>query len=135
MSRFTVDYANVPKDTTVKRKASRKEGYKILYLLEMTIDGVDVVKIGITSQDIKLRVLGILDSHYNAYRYFPYCKPKRFTSTACAEEKEAILLKYFSSRRYHAAKAFGGHTELVAVPIQEVVEAYDLVMRDKLVLS
>jgi hypothetical protein len=136
VGRFTVDYSKLPDDSKPARKGKAiKEGYKILYVLLLHIDDREVVKIGITSNSIEQRVLGILGSCYTSYRYFPYCKPKRFTQVKDAEDKEALLLEYFSSRRYYPSKSFGGHTEIVDVPIDEVVEAYDLALQGKLVLS
>ena len=100
----------------------------IVYVLDLDVDGKQVVKIGVTTRKIEDRVVEILTSHFHAYRVFPRCRPKRFKSTVDIFEKEKILLDYFSDRKYRSEKKFGGCEELVDVPLGEVVEAYDIVI-------
>lgn len=97
----------------------------ILYILELDVDDRRVVKIGVTSRGISDRVVEILSSHFKSYRFFCWCKPKRFRTVDDAYGKEAILLRYFSDRKYESAKKFSGCQELVDVDVLEVVEVYE----------
>ena len=102
----------------------RKEG--ILYLLDIEVDGKRVVKIGVTCRPkIEDRVCEILTSHFHAYRFFNYCRPKRFRKVENPYDKEAQLLKYFKDRKYESEKIFSGCQELVEVDLDEAVEVYE----------
>lgn len=82
----------------------------------MVVDEVEVVKIGVTTRKkVEERVLEILESHYKSYRYFCYCKPKRFRSTEDIYEKEKMLHDYFEGCRYVSEKRFQGNTELFRI--------------------
>ena len=94
-------------------------------MLDIEVDGKRVVKIGVTSRRIEERVCEILTSHFHAYRYFCYCRPKRYRKVDNPYEKEAELLKYFKARKYESEKKFGGSTELVDVTLDEAVETYE----------
>lgn len=100
----------------------------IVYLLELDIDGKTVVKIGMTTRKIEDRVLEILLSCFKQYREFPRCRPKRFKKTIDAYGKEQLLLRYFSDYKYTSGKVFGGCQELVDVPLDVVVDAYERVL-------
>lgn len=106
----------------------RKNIEGILYLLCLNVDGVDVVKIGVTTRKIDDRVCEILHSHYKVYRWFPECYPKRFRKTKDVYEKEKILLDYFELYKFNAKKPFGGCQELVYAPLELVVEIYEKVL-------
>lgn len=97
----------------------------ILYILELDVDDRRVVKIGVTGRKLEDRVVEILSSHFKSYRFFCWCKPKRFRTVDDAYGKEAILLRYFSDRKYESAKKFSGCQELVDVDVLEVVEVYE----------
>lgn len=106
-----------------KKVNDNKEG--ILYLLDMVVDDKSVVKIGVTSRKIEDRVCEILTSHFHAYRFFCYCRPKRYRKVDNPYEKEAELLRYFSNRKYKSEKTFSGSSELVDVPLDEAVTVYE----------
>lgn len=98
----------------------------ILYLLELKVDGQDVYKIGITGRSIEQRVCEILTSHFGSYRYFPYCRPKRFRKTINAYEYEQLLLDYFKEYKFTPYNKFSGSTELLSgIELEEIVEAYE----------
>ena len=98
----------------------------ILYLLELTIDGQDVYKIGITTRNIEQRVCEILSSHFGSYRYFPYCRPKRFRKTTNAYEYEQLLLDYFKEFKFTPYSKFSGSTELLSgLELEVIVQAYE----------
>lgn len=101
-----------------------KEG--ILYVLDIEVDGKKVVKIGVTCRPkIEDRVCEILTSHFHAYRFFTYCRPKRYRKVEDPYDKESQLLRYFKDRKYVSEKVFSGCQELVDVTLDEVVEVYE----------
>lgn len=102
----------------------------ILYVILFTLDNKQLVKIGVTSRSIEARVTEILLSIFKTYREFPYCRPKRFSATSDAYSKEAKLHKHFADRRYSTSKKFNGHTEFFDVPLDEVVCAYEAVLKE-----
>lgn len=107
----------------------RYEG--IVYVLDIEVDGKRVVKVGLTTKKIEERVVQILASHFKAYRFFPYCRPKRFRRTDNIYDKEQKILKYFADRKYESEIKFDGSTELLDVALDEVVEVYEKVLRDE----
>ena len=108
-----------------------KEG--IVYILIMVVDGHEVYKIGVTSRDtVKDRVLEIVGSHLNVYRFVPYTYPKRFRKTKDIYEKEKILHEHFKKCRYESEKNFGGCKELFMVDDMEyLLEVYEKVLDGK----
>ena len=114
----------------MKLKVSNKKlsDETILYILVLNIDDQEVYKIGITSRNIEDRVCEILSSHFGIYRYFPYCRPKRFRKTVNAYEYEQALLEYFKEYQFTPYNKFSGSTELLSeVDLDVVVEAYETI--------
>lgn len=103
----------------------------ILYIVCFTMEGKDLVKIGITTRNIEDRVSEILISIFKKYREFPYCRPKRFKKTTEIFEKEAILHEYFKEHQHKTEKKFSGSTEFFDVPIDKVVSAYENLLEGK----
>lgn len=102
----------------------------------MEVDGKYVTKIGMTMRlDIELRVCEILTSYFKCYRYFPYCKPMKFTKTLDPLAKEQILLEYFKEYKYESLLPFGGCTELVDVDNALIKLAYKKVLADEQLLE
>lgn len=101
---------------------------EIVYLLEIEIDGKMYVKIGITSRKIEERVVEILSSVWTKWRYFPYCRPKRFRKCSNAYEKEQMLHSYFNKYKAELPHKFSGSTEMFDIPIDHVVEVYERVL-------
>ena len=98
----------------------------ILYLLSFTVDDVKVVKIGVTCRPkVEERVCEILTSIWKRYRIFPELYVKRYKKVPDVYQKEAALLKQFSSASYTPKMVFTGSTELVTATLEEVTEAYD----------
>lgn len=105
---------------------SNKDG--IVYILDLDVDDIRVVKIGVTTRKVEDRVLEILLSYWKTYRVFPRCYPKRFKRTTNIYEKEKLLLDYFSDCKFECAKQFSGYQELVYAPLEDVVEIYEKVI-------
>lgn len=97
-----------------------------LYVLQLNVDGRDVVKIGVTCRsNASDRWLEILQSHFISYRRYPACYPKRFRVVKEVYKKETELLKFFKKEQYRTEKRFSGCTELVNVDLLDVVRVYD----------
>jgi len=102
----------------------------IVYVLEMEVDGNIVVKVGFTKRVLVTdRICEILTSFFNSYRYFTRLYPKRYRRTSEAFEKEQEILTYFKNRKYESKKKFSGCQELLDVPLDEVVEVYERVLK------
>lgn len=110
-------------------KGNVSEDRMILYLLEIEIEGVKVVKFGVTRRKIEERVVEILTSLFYNTRRFHYCYPKRFKTVDGALDKEAKLLEYFDWCKYEGYK-FSGHTEVRVVSLEEAVEVYDYLVKE-----
>lgn len=110
-------------------KGNVAEDCMILYLLELEIDGVKVVKFGITRRKIYERVAEILISCFHSFRRFPACYPKRFKKVDDALVKEAMLLDYFKEFKYDGYK-FSGYTEVRTISLEEAVEVYDYLLKE-----
>ena len=107
----------------VTRMERTKPG--ILYVILVELEGKSLVKIGVTHRRIEDRVAEILVGIFKKYREFPYCRPKRFTTTRDPYKKEKALHKHFAKNSYSPGKKFGGSTEFFDVPLDDVVEVYD----------
>ena len=104
----------------------------ILYLLEIMVGDLQVIKIGVTCRKIEDRVCEILTSFFKSYRYFPYLRPKRFRKTTDVYEKEAKLLEHFKEYKYEPDSRFSGSTELISgVDLDVVVEEYERLLNDE----
>ena len=107
----------------VTRTLKSKPG--ILYVILVEMDGKSLVKIGVTHRKIEDRVSEILVGIFKKYREFPYCRPKRFITTANPYKKEKDLHNYFAKFNYQPSKKFSGSTEFFDVPLDDVVAVYD----------
>jgi|TARA_R110000744_G_scaffold202521_1_gene321392 hypothetical protein len=103
----------------------------ILYVVCFTLEGKELIKIGVTTRKIEDRVSEILVSIFKKYREFPYCRPKKFKKTYDIFHKEAILHEYFKNYSYITEKKFSGSTEFFDVPLCKVVEAYENLLEGK----
>ncbi len=105
----------------------------ILYVLVVRLDcGTEVYKVGVTKRKIEERVAEILTSFWLSYRYFPYCYPKRFSTTEEVYSKEAKMHKDLKEYKYTFDKSFGGHTEFVSgIPLDVLLEKYESVINEK----
>lgn len=101
------------------------ESAGILYILIIEIEDKTVYKIGVTKRNIQDRVSEILISFWHQYRYFPYCKPKRFTRTTEVYKKEAMMHKYFADKKYCSEHIFGGCSELFSdIDLEHMLDIY-----------
>ena len=103
----------------------------IVYLLDIEVDGKQVTKIGMSKREITDRVPEIQEAYLKVYRYFPYCKPMKFTKTLDPLAKEQILLEYFKEYKYESLLSFSGCQELVDVDVQLIKLAYKKVLADQ----
>ena len=103
----------------------------IVYLLDIEVDGKQVTKIGMSKRLVEERVVEILTSYWKSYRYFPYCKPMKFTKTLDPLAKEQILLEYFKEYKYESLLPFSGCQELVDVEVPLIRLAYKKVLADQ----
>jgi hypothetical protein len=108
------------------RVATQEKG--IVYLLELVVDDEKVQKIGITTRKIEDRVVEILSSHFQVFRHYPYCYPKRFKSTTNIMMREAKLLSVFSNEKFTPSKQFSGSTELIKADLDTVVQVYEYII-------
>lgn len=105
----------------------------VLYVLDIDVDNRPIVKIGVTTRKVEDRIVEILTSYWKQYRVFPRCYPKRFKKTVKIYTKEQQLLKYFSDRKYESEKKFSGCQELLDVPLEEVINVYEKVIKEELI--
>lgn len=116
----------------MKLKVTKAEnsGSGLLYILAMDIDGEIVYKVGVTQRDkIEDRVCEILASFFKSYRYFCWCRPKRFKKTDDVYEKEAKMHKYLKQYQYTSEKRFSGNTELFnGISLDTLVELYEAML-------
>lgn len=119
-------------DDTIPDFNDGKDVFGIVYLLELqNREGRKFVKIGVTERSIKERMSEILMSFFNQYRYSPQCYPKRFTRTERPYQIEKFLKDHFADRQVKVEKKFSGSTEIFDVPLDEVVELYDKLIKEQ----
>jgi hypothetical protein len=108
------------------------EDVGIVYVLEITLDTMTVVKIGMTNRDkVDDRVLEILLAMSKKYRYFPRCYVARFTKVDKPLDMEQKLHEHFKEYSVELEHSFGGSTEFFNVPIELVKEKYDEMVKDR----
>lgn len=115
----------------LKVKSERNKTGGILYLLYFELEGLPLVKIGVTTRTIEDRTSEILVAMFKKYREFPYCKPKRFKKVDDVYCKEALLHKYFKECKYTTKYKFGGSTEFFNVSLDEAVRVYEELLDGK----
>lgn len=112
-----------------------EDARSILYLLDMELEGKKVRKIGITSKKIEDRLVGIATSVFSKHRYFPYIYPKRFRKVDSALVKEQKILEYMKEYKWTSEKEFGGHTEMLDVELDVLVDVYEKVVKGEELLD
>lgn len=110
---------------------STEDARSTLYLLEIGIDDKVILKIGITSKNVKERMIGIASSAFSKYRYMPYIKPKRYRKVDNTRVKEQKILNYCKEYAYTAEHLFGGCTELLDMDLDLLVKVYEDVVAGK----
>lgn len=110
---------------TIKTEDARST----LYLLDMEVEGKRVCKIGITSKDIKDRLVGIATSIFSCYRYMPYIYPKRFRKVDNALVKEQKILEYMKEYKWESEKKWGGYSETLDAELDVLVSVYEKVVK------
>ena len=103
-----------------------------LYIMEITLpSGMVVTKVGKASGNSSVnRMMQIVESVYTKFRKTPmiYIKRDREVPADKVFEYETILHKFFQPCQYVTKHKWSGHTECFAVPLDDVVQAYDLVI-------
>lgn len=98
----------------------------IVYLLQLRLDGKDLVKIGVTNRKrVEDRVCEILTAVWKKYRIFPECYVKRYRTADDSFRVEAYLHDSFKEFQYEPIHSFGGSTEFFDIDIVDVVTVYD----------
>jgi hypothetical protein len=123
---------------SVKRKVNTNPVTKrkpdgIVYVLEVSIDGVARYKVGVTARGgraLESRVMEISSSFYSVYGYFPQIVPLRYSRTKWYYEVEAGIHTKLGERL--TCKKFDGSTEMFGCSREEVLRWYDVVMADPL---
>jgi len=120
---------------SVKRRASTNKPTKrkakgMVYVLEISIDGVNHYKVGITARGgnaLESRVMEISVSFFRVYGYFPQIVPLRNVYTEWYYEVETWMHKKLVEWAV-VTKEFDGHTEVFGCTKVEVLKWYDIVM-------
>lgn len=111
---------------------SAPEKKQRLYIMEITLPtGMRVTKIGKASgSSSKERMLQINSSIFDKYRCTAMISIKRDRSVPADKvfEMESVLHRFFKDYKYKSKKAFSGVTECFVVPLEDVVQAYELVI-------
>ena len=112
-----------------------EDARSILYLLDMELEDKMVRKIGITSKKIEDRLQGIAMSVFSKHRYVPYIRPKRYRKVDNALVKEQKILEYMKEYKWTSEKEFGGHTEMLDVDLDVLVDVYEKVVKGEELLD
>ena len=112
-----------------------EDARSILYLLDMELEDKMVRKIGITSKKIEDRLQGIAMSVFSKHRYMPYIRPKRYRKVDNALVKEQKILEYMKEYKWASEKEFGGHTEMLDVDLDVLVDVYEKVVKGEELLD
>ena len=85
-----------------------------VYLLLMCIDGVEVYKVGVTAKTVGGRCLGIIESVWSVYGYFPRVEILFQERTRHHYEVESEIHRVLRERgySYRSGLEFSGSTEL-----------------------
>ena len=112
-----------------------EDARSILYLQDMELEDKMVRKIGITSKKIEDRLQGIAMSVFSKHRYVPYIRPKRYRKVDNALVKEQKILEYMKEYKWVSEKEFGGHTEMLDVDLDVLVDVYEKVVNGEELLD
>ena len=96
-----------------------------LYLLEIELLDVTVVKVGITSRKIEDRCKETTESYWKHTRVFPRVYTKRFRRVIDYEAKEKQLLKYLKEYAFVPECSISGKTEMFIMNLEVAAIAYE----------
>lgn len=110
---------------------SVKDEQKIVYVFKLSLRrDDDIFKIGITSRsDVQQRYSEVLIAFYQQFRYVPNSSIRRFSSCADAESAEKQLLALGTPVNFQ--KKFAGYSEFRFINEDELLEAYDIIVKGK----
>lgn len=115
---------------TVGKEPPKKK--QRLYIMEITLpSGMNVVKVGKASgPSSKERMLQICSSIYDDQRTTPMIKIKRDREVDAEYvfKFENTLHRFFANYKYESKAKWDGITECFCVPVEDVVQAYELVI-------
>jgi len=115
---------------TRSKVAEEEPSEGIVYLMQMTIDDVPLVKIGITSRSVYERLAEILISFTKVYRYSPHTKLLRFSKVDNYKLVEQYLHRYYKEASVEFEKKFSGSTEFFMIDdVDELKEHYDYIQQ------
>lgn len=108
-----------------------KDEQKIVYIFKFTLRrDDDIFKIGITSRsDVQQRYSEVLLAFYQQFRYVPNSSIRRFSGCNDAEAAEKELLQL--GKPVNFQKKFSGYSEFRFVDEDELLEAYDIIVKGK----
>ena len=102
----------------------------ILYVLEIELEDITLVKIGVTCRrKVEERVTEILTSIWKRYRYYPKTYVARYKKVNDPYGKEKLLHEYFADNLYVTKHPFSGHTEFFTIEVDKVKEVYDRLVK------
>lgn len=118
-------------DDTIPDFNDGKDVFGIVYILHFIINDKEVVKVGVTQRDkVNDRVLEILDSFFTQYRFYPYCRPKRFQRVERPYQIEAKIKAAFKNNKAKFKKKFSGSSEFFFTDLDKVVELYEQIVKE-----
>lgn len=84
-----------------------------IYVFKVTLeDGTVLHKVGKSSgRSSKVRMLSVLESFFDKFRYIPHCKIRRDKVTVAPFTMESHLHELLSEYRYKFDKKFSGYSE------------------------
>ena len=96
-----------------------------IYIYRLTLeDGTIVHKVGVSSHtNMIVRLLEIVRSFFEVYRYVPECRCKKYRLVKDAYKVEKMIHKELD--RYIFEKPFSGHTEIFTDSYEVVLECYE----------
>jgi hypothetical protein len=104
---------------------------KVVYIFKFQLRrNDDIFKVGITSrEDVTTRLGEILIAFFNKHRYIPNTSIRRFSRCENAEDAEKQLLSRFEQVNF--INKFNGYSEFVYADEEELLEAYDEIVKGK----
>lgn len=109
-----------------------EENVERLYVLEITVDGKVVYKIGKASgHSSKQRMLQIIGSYFDVYRVTPVVKIVKDKVCTDVFKKETMCHQELVEYRFRPEKVFSGCTELFDVDKEVVLEVYKRILESQ----
>lgn len=119
-----------------QRKDKVEEDVGRVYIFRIVLDdGTILHKVGKSSgTSSKVRLLSVLDSFFNAYRYIPRSSIRRDKKTLCPFALEGHMHDMLQEYGHKFDKKFSGHTEFFSGLDEEVLLEYFDKMNEEAVM-